>query len=241
VTEKRERVITDPGLGPVEPPGPSTLRSLEAAEDAAELSPNAPVYYEPSPLVAVSDHKTLEVQTVKLSDEIDPRKLQTELRMDRVQSFVPASDSFWPPETALASSQPPPGPVRRWRAPVVLIALLCGLLLLVVGRAVSRRSAAAAARQSGIVQTVSGAGLAPVVASALPAVVAPVRVAEPPAAPAASELTPPPAPAVADSAPPRVAANLAHVAAAPRPAKPTPQLSAPLAASSASKPKRAIY
>ncbi|MEP7049725.1 MAG: hypothetical protein ABJB12_05200, partial [Pseudomonadota bacterium] len=108
MTDKRERIITDPGLGPQDPHRPSTLRSLEGPEAAAELNPNAPVYYEPTPLVAISNHKTLEVQTVKLSDEIDPRKLQTELRLDRVPSYVPPSDSFWPPETALASSQPPP-------------------------------------------------------------------------------------------------------------------------------------
>ena len=239
MTDKRERIITDPGLGPLDPPGPSTLRSLEAAEEAAELSPNAPVYYEPSPLVAISDHKTLEVQTVKLSDDIDPRKLQTELRLNRVPSFVPPSDSFWPPETALSSSQPPSGPARRWRTPVVLITLLCALLLLVVARAVTRRSAAAAARESGIVQTVSGAGLTPVVASALPGAALPVAsvtsAAHAVAAPTA-ELA---APAASEPAPVSTAVHVSHVAQ--HAVKPLPQLSAPLAASSASKPKRAIY
>ncbi len=233
MTDKRERIITDPGLGPLDPPGPSTLRSLEAAEEAAALSPNAPVYYEPSPLVAISDHKTLEVQTIKLSDDIDPRKLQTELRLDRMPSFVPPSDSFWPPETALSSSQPPSGPVRRWRTPVVLISLLCALLLLVAARAASRRSAAAAARESGIVQTVSGAGLTPVVASSLPVAVAPA--ASVVAAPAA-EITP-----VVNAEPAPAVVHVTHVAPAAHVGKPTSQLSAPLAAPSANKPKRAIY
>ncbi len=241
MTDKRERIITDPGLGPLDPPGPSTLRSLEAAEAAAALSPNAPVYYEPSPLVAVSDHKTLEVQTVKLSDDIDPRKLQTELRLDRVPSFVPPSDSFWPPETALSSSQPPSGPARRWRTPVVLISLLCALLLLVGARAATRRSAAVAARESGIVQTVSGAGLTPVVASARPVAVAPVAA---PAVPVASAVAAPAAEiatAVA-SEPAPAAVHVTHVApAAQHVVKPTPPLSAPLAAPGANKPKRAIY
>lgn len=240
MTDKRERIITDPGLGPVDHPGPTTLRSLRA-EAAAALSPNAPVYYEPSPLVAISDHKTLEVETIRLSDDIDPRKRQTELRLDRRPSFVPPSDSLWP-ETALASSQrPAPGPGRRWRTPVVLISLLCALLALVGARAVARHSAAVAARESGIVQTVSGAGLAPVVASALlvARVVTTARsVAAPPAVsapPVVSELAP-----LSPAAP--VHAAVAHVAAAPQSAaKPTPQLSAQLAASSASKPKRAIY
>lgn len=243
MTDKRERIITDPGLGPVDPPGPSTLRSLEP-EVAAELSPNAPVYYEPSPLVAISDHKTLEVQTVRLSDDIDPRKQQTELRLDRVPSSVPPSDSFWPPETALASSQPPPGPVRRFRTPVVLISLLCALLVLVVARAVTRHSAAVAARESGIVQTVSGAGLAPVVARALPvASVASAPVA--PVAAAATAVAVPSAllavPVASESAPVSTAAHVhaavLHAAATPQPLKPT----ASLAAASASKPKRAIY
>ena len=94
------------------------MRSIEAAEDLASVSPNAPVYFEPAPLVAVSDHKTLEVETVKLAENIDPRKLATEMRLGRVlSSLVPPSDSNWPPETALTSSQPPDGlGRRRWRA-----------------------------------------------------------------------------------------------------------------------------
>ena len=41
---------------------------------------------------------------MKLSDDIDPcASSRTELRLDRAASFVPPSDSFWPPETALAS------------------------------------------------------------------------------------------------------------------------------------------
>ncbi|MEO8904432.1 MAG: hypothetical protein ABI488_18825 [Polyangiaceae bacterium] len=252
--DKRERIITDPGLGPVDPPGPSTLRSLKA-EAAAALSPNDPVYYEPSPLVAISNHKTLEVETVRLSHDIDPRKLRTELRLDRVPSVVPPSDSLWPPETALASSQPPPGPGRRWRTPAVLLSLLCALFVLVGARAVARHSAAVAARESGIVQTVSGAGLAPLVASALPvarvsptasAVSATASAVSPTASAVSAPSAVPAAPVVSEPAPvstaPQVHAAVAHAPAAPQSAiKPAHLLSAELAASSASKPKRAIY
>ncbi len=244
MTDKREKISTDPGLGPLDPPGPSTLRSIEVAEDLSSVSPNAPVYFEPAPLVAVSDHKTLEVETVKLAENIDPRKLATEMRLGRVSSsLVPPSDSGWPPETALTSSQPPDGlGRRRWRTPLVLVALLGALLVLVLARATARRSAAAV--------SASGAVSASVVA------------------PEALGAPPPAAIAVADSAAPTVAApgTSAQPAAiaAPRPtlappahnestraasnarqhsAKPNPQLVAhePLAAPSSSKPKRAIY
>jgi hypothetical protein len=233
VTDKRERVSTDPGLGPLEPPGPSTLRSIEAAEDLSSVSPNAPVYYEPSPLVAVSDHKTLEVETVKLAENIDPRKLATEMRLGRVPSLVPPSDSGWPPQTALSSSTPPDRPSRRRRAPLVLCALLGVLFVLVLARVAARRPASVVGTSS------------PTAAVAAPAAPPQLASAEVPAAPT---------PAVADTAvtaaAPEASAEPAHTEtkratsnARQRSAKANSQSAArePLAAPSSSKPKRAIY
>ena len=72
----RNRVTTDPGLGPIEREHASTLRSMTAADPIPDDEiPGAPVYFEPKPLHAVSDHKTLELETVKLAKDIDPRKL----------------------------------------------------------------------------------------------------------------------------------------------------------------------
>jgi hypothetical protein len=241
VTDKREKISTDPGLGPLEHPerperpGPSTLRSIEAAEDLSSVSPNAPVYHEPAPLIAVSDHKTLEVETVKLAENIDPRKLATELRLGRVPSLllVPESDSAWPPETALTSSQPPDGlPRRRWRAPLVLCALLGALLVLVLARAAARRSDTALG--ASVAKPAAAVGARPQVASA----VAPVLAAAVPAVPVDD------IPTETVAAPThRGHAHTGELNAPQRSAKPNSQPAArdPLAAPSSSKPKRAIY
>jgi hypothetical protein len=242
VTDKRDRIITDPGLGPTEVPGPSTLRSIESADDWSSISPNAPVYYEPAPLVAVSDHRTLELETVKLSEDIDPRKLVTELRLDKVPSVIPPSDSGWPPQTALSSSQPPLGPARRWRAPAVLLVLLGALLLLVLARAATRRHGAAAelvgtgqaviaGPPAAVVRAPAAAVQKPAAALAITAVVAP---------PVASAAVPVPVP----SALPIARSESASASTAPTPThsvKTNPQPRAPLVAPSSSKPKRAIY
>jgi len=210
------------------------LRSIEAAKDVSPIDPNAPVYYEPSPLVAVSDHRTLELETVKLAENIDPRKLATEMRLGRVSpSLVPPSDSGWPPETVLTSSTPPEGPgPRRRRAPLVLLALLGVLLVLLGARAAKRRS---------------------VVAVGVP-VATPAAAAAPPQ-PASMEVAPAPAATFMDSVAatptaPVASAEPAHSESSRAPAK-TKQHSAksnlqpaahtPLTAASSSKPKRAIY
>jgi hypothetical protein len=223
------------------------LRSIEAAEDLSLVSPNGPVYYEPAPLVAVSDHKTLEVETVKLAENIDPRKLATEMRLGRVSSsLVPPSDSGWPPETALSSSTPPDRPGRRRRlAPLVLCGLLGALLVLVLARAATRRSAniagtpiATAAAVVAPPQSVS----AEIPAQPATSATQQANAATPPtndAAPltnGATPLTNDPLPAASESA--RAASN------APRHStKHSPPLAArePLATPSSSKPKRAIY
>jgi hypothetical protein len=167
VTDQRNRVTTDPGLGPVELEHQSTLRSIVAADPiAADEDPGALVYYEPKPLHAVSDHKTLELETVKLAKDIDPRKLPTELKLRRpVLHVLPASDPNWPapvappeagwtpplfdsgwppPETVLTTSQPPQAARRRSFVPLVLFALLGAAVLIVLGATARRRTAASA-------------------------------------------------------------------------------------------------
>jgi hypothetical protein len=219
------------------------LRSIEAAEDLSS-SPNAPVYCEPSPLVAVSNHKTLELETVKLAENIDPRKLATEMRLGRVApSLVPPSDSGWPAETALTSSTPPDGPGRRRRlAPLVLCALLGALLVLVLARAAAHRSTAAVGAPitttTALPLPVNVEALAPPLPIDVEAP-APLRTvnAEVPAPPVASAVAP-------ESAPPTPSEST-HAAsnAPPHSAKHNPQPAArePLVAPSPSKPKRAIY
>ena len=162
MSDQRNRVTTDPGLGPIEPEHPSTLRSMAAASPipGAEESIGAPVYYEPKPLNAVSDHKTLELETVKLSENIDPRKLPTELKLRRpVLHVLPASDPNWPapvpqfdsgwppPETVLTTSQPPQVPRRRSFIPLALLLLLGASVLLLLGARARRHSAASGATQ----------------------------------------------------------------------------------------------
>ncbi|HEY1536252.1 MAG TPA: hypothetical protein VGF76_19660 [Polyangiaceae bacterium] len=263
MTDKREKISTDPGLGPLDPPGPSTLRSIEAAEDLSSISPNAPVYYEPAPLIAVSDHKTLELETVKLAENIDPRKLATEMRLGRVpSSLVPPSDSGWPPETALSTSQPPDGPGRRrWRAPLLLCALFGALMILGLARAAAHRTPTAvgaslatqsataqAATQSAATQSAATQSATAQSATAQSAVGAPPQ--------AAGALAPVLAGATAVTAvqvediPTATATAPAHNQHARSSPSNAPQRSAipnsqparePLAAPSSSKPKRAIY
>ena len=178
---------------------PSTLRSIEVADEIApdtEEQP-VPVYVEPQPLVAASNHKTIEIQTVKLADDIDPRKLPTELRLVRPPS-VPPPDSSWPlSEAGLVSTQPPLAARRRSRARVA-VALLFALLLLGAGLAASHHVGAPASTEPST--------------SALAAVVA---------APAPTSAPDTPAPVASDVAPsnvePAASAPVANAEPAPSP------------------------
>ncbi len=76
-------------VGAVDPRG-KTERSLETPRlffsqaDAAEQA-----YFKPGAIPAVTVHQTLETETVKLSDSIDPRRAKTIPRMDRVAPLPP--------------------------------------------------------------------------------------------------------------------------------------------------------
>jgi len=228
---------------------PSTLRSIEVAEEIAPDTEQelAPVYVEPQPLPALSDHKTIEIQTVKLADDIDPRKLPTELRLVRPPS-VPPPDSEWPySEAALAATQPPFAERRRSRARV-FVAALFALLLLGSGLAFRKRASsanvepgssamalasAAPPAATAIVQP-SAPGLADSasapaadLASAAPSASAVVNVADLPLSSSATE----PAPKPRHHAATHVAAKTSA----------TPEPPHELAPPSPSKPKRAIY
>jgi len=119
--------------------------------------PGTSVYFEPKPLHAVSEHKTLELETVKLAKDIDPRKLPTELKLRRpVLHVLPASDPNWPapqanvvlqhdsnwppPETTLTTSQFPVAARRRSFVPLVLVVLLGASAVLVLGARARHRS-----------------------------------------------------------------------------------------------------
>jgi len=179
VTDQRNRVTTDPGLGPVEPEHHSTLRSIVAADPIAEdlvldeYGPGAPVYFGPKPLHAVSEHKTLELETVKLAKDIDPRKLPTELKLRRpVLHVLPASDpnwpapsppqdagwqqpnfdvgwpppqfdSGWPPPETVLTTSQPPSAARRRSFIPLVLLVLLGASLLLVLGVRARRSARA--------------------------------------------------------------------------------------------------
>jgi hypothetical protein len=235
VTDQRERVSTDPGIGPIDADNTATLHSIEAA---VEVEPDgASLYYEPKLLIAVSDHRTLEMQTVKLSEEIDPRKLPTELSLPR-SPFPPQYDSGWPQaEVVLTTSQRPAPPRRRWRAPVVLLSVLTALLLLVLARSLAQHAAEQHAAASAPHSEPAALPLpAPATKPAPPIVMQPAPL---PSALASAPSAPASASASGASHAPKHASSLPHhtvLTAAPKPSPSAAALSEPTA-----KPKRAIY
>lgn len=263
MTDQRERVTTDPGIGPANPDNTATLRSIEAA---VEVEPDgSSLYYEPTPLRAASDHRTLEIQTVKLSEQIDPRKLPTQLSLPRA-SVPPQYDSGWPQaEVVLTSSQPPSAPRRRWRVPVLLLGVLVALLLLVIARSSVRRAAeqSAAASPARDVVTLPAVAAAAVglpgnnaaPRSAEPSAAAPSANAEPSESAEPSASAEPPTAEPSASAPPTTSAEPSTAAASPSHGvtptfavvphhaalKASPQPSDPAASAPTVKPKRAIY
>ena len=205
MTDQRNRMTTDPGLGPVEREHASTLRSMTAAEPIPDDELQAAVYFEPKPLHAVSEHKTLELETVKLAKDIDPRKLPTELKLRRpVLHVLPASDPNWPapaappdadwpahfdsgwppPEIVLMTSQPPPAR-RRSFIPLVLLVLLGAAVLLVFGARARHRSSATAVAAARAPNAVQALPSSPSVVQALPSA-APLAISEVAAVPSAS-------------------------------------------------------
>ncbi|MEO6602722.1 MAG: hypothetical protein ABIQ16_22755 [Polyangiaceae bacterium] len=246
MTDQRERVSTDPGIGPIDE-STATLRSIR--EDVEVEPDGASLYYEPKPLVAISDHRTLEMETVKLSQDIDPRKLATELSLPRSPP-PPRYDSGWPQaEVVLTSSQRPAPPVRRWRVPALLFGVLVALLLLVLARSSAQRSAEQSAGSAPHAEAVAVPGAVAVVvrptasavsSSALTAASADLPAdSAAPSAPSPSAAPPSSASTVSHSSAPEAVLAVAHRAAlkaSPQPSATSSALSEP-----AAKPKRAIY
>lgn len=268
MTDQRNRVTTDPGLGPVGLEHPTTLRSIAAADPVAEDDDTgALVYYEPKPLKAVSDHKTLELETVKLSKDIDPRKLPTELKLRRpVLHVMPASDPNWPapvappaagwapplfdsgwppPETVLTTSQPPAAARRRSFIPLVLFAVLGAAVLLVLGATARRRATApASAGQHAAAATLPVAATPKKAEVSLPPPLANSESATAdasgsPAGSAATAIASAVADLSANAAPARLADPPHHMTLKPIP--PSIASSRTLNAPATAKPKRAIY
>lgn len=250
---QRDRLGTEPGIGPVDDVAPSSPES-------SALSPV--VYQEPTPVPAASEHAQSDLPSVQLAREIDidPRRLPTELKLRPViSSLTPPpsdpigeepvfelrpgqrSDSGWPPPETVVTTSQRPGPLsapRSARAQFALAVSLGALLLLVLARAAMHRFQAATATSTHVVAAplVSAPVLAPARST--------VRVLRPTPRPVAPALA---APLTVTTAPPRIATPQAtHVAIAPHlaPARAAPVAlpsSAVEAAPSAAKPKRAIY
>ena len=219
MTDQRNRVTTDPGLGPIEREHASTLRSMTAADPIPEDEiPGSPVYFEPKPLHAVSEHKTLELETVKLAQDIDPRKLPTELKLRRpVLHVLPASDPNWPapspqsdavwpspqydsnwppPETVVTTSQPSLAARRRSYLPLLLFVLVGTALLLLLGVRAFRRSSVQAVAAHAALPAPPPAAPAPLAAEPMPGS---VRASSGDVTPSASASALPAALALADS------------------------------------------
>ena len=237
-----KRPGSPPPAGGGESISPSTLRSIEVAEQVtpADESPAAPVYCEPQPLIAVSDHKTLELDTVKLAEDIDPRKLPTELRLPRPASVAPP-DSGWPQsDVVVVSSQPPAPRGRRLRVSAVLLTILGALLILLLAHGAARRTQAAA--QTANAPAPINASPSPALSAELPAPASSGTLAvsaDPePSAASTDEVPPAPsAPRAPSHAPHRALKTNSHPKLEPAPSASSPVLALP----SGSKPKRAIY
>jgi hypothetical protein len=72
-------------IGAVDPRG-KTERTLETPRMYfSQLDAGGEAYFKPGKIPAVTVHQTLETETVKLSDSIDPRRAQTIPRLDRAE------------------------------------------------------------------------------------------------------------------------------------------------------------
>ncbi len=90
-------------IGSVDPRG-KTERTLETPRMFFSQSQQAEAYFKPGAIPAVTVHQTLETETVKLSDSIDPRRAKTIPRLDRAAlarlaelENVPESEGVDPP------------------------------------------------------------------------------------------------------------------------------------------------
>ena len=268
MTDQRVKVTTDPGIGPVERELRSSVRLLAESDVAASESPAGPVYVQPTALNASSNHRTLEIETVKLSEDIDPRKLPTQLTLQRPPGLPPPGaprfDSGWPQaELTLTSSQRPAPPRHPWRIPALLLTLVGAVLLLLWVRASAHRNEGAAAATTEVVTSGSKAPAAVPEATQPTLVIGPSVVAsseqqllaQPSSVvPSPAELAPSPTPvvpsavpersAVRASAPPsgaEVGSGISRSHSSSKAKGEATAVSQALTAPTTQKPKRAIY
>jgi hypothetical protein len=180
---------------------PSTLRSI-AVDDEGVVDARAAavrVYFQPQPLAAPSDHKTIEIETIKLAEDIDPRKLRTERGMSRPP---PPPDLNRPQPNVVGVTNSLPVRLKRKRRTSLMLLMIAGvLLLLVLARGLAQRahdaqmSAAALPAPARAPTTRSGGhrvnpALTTTSAIARPASAPPLIRAEPPSASPSVEVTP---------------------------------------------------
>lgn len=95
-------------VGAVDPRG-KTERTLETPRMFISQQQGSEAYFKPGKIPAVTVHQTLETETIKLSDSIDPRRAKTIPRLDRAvlaqfAEMEPIPDS----EAPVAVSEPAP-------------------------------------------------------------------------------------------------------------------------------------
>jgi hypothetical protein len=95
-------------VGSVDPRG-KTERTLETPRMYfSQTDAGSEVYFKPGKIPAVTVHQTLETETVKLSDSIDPRRAKTLPRIDR-QALARFAESERPQESAAPLALAGPG------------------------------------------------------------------------------------------------------------------------------------
>lgn len=86
-------------VGAVDPRG-KTERTLETPRMFfSQADEGAEAYFKPGKIPAVTVHQTLETETVKLSDSVDPRRAKTIPRMDRAE-LARLAEGWGQPESA---------------------------------------------------------------------------------------------------------------------------------------------
>lgn len=104
-------------VGAVDPRG-RTEPTLETPRMFFSQPDGGEVYFKPGKIPAVTVHQTLETETVKLSDSIDPRRAKTMPRIDRAAlARFSEGDGAADSESPVAVSRPPVGSEAASGAP----------------------------------------------------------------------------------------------------------------------------
>lgn len=96
-------------VGAVDPRG-KTERTLETPRMFfSQADEGAEAYFKPGKIPAVTVHQTLETETVKLSDSVDPRRAKTIPRMDRAE-LARLAEGWGEPDSAAPVVRSEPSP-----------------------------------------------------------------------------------------------------------------------------------